>query len=346
MNLKVLALLFCFGPGADAADPTRAIPQLPENPAPRDVTSYLQTLRQITNREPARLTYLPPGWRPPPINAALVKHTRAAFDRVLPTFLDLVLKECRTAENAWTKEQIDVYVQLPDGRTEFAGFREARVEFRTVFTRIALDRIAALEVLTEKQHQLLFEHLGTFPELMLGLIGRRWLPEIDPYLSPKLIRQIDRTTGWRGTGKFWIEALLKVDTPRSWQALETLLIEAPELRLYVYEAIKDIPAPKFDLDRAVAKAWKAYVEETSSGNRAIFAAIAARHGVRDAVVELAEYMQRFWEKGPPPRASAALRAVVAGEFSDAKELADFVAKNSRRLSFDTAARKFVLAPKR
>lgn len=47
--------------------------------------------------------------------------------------------------------QIDIYVQMPDGRKEFIGHRSAYVELRTPFTRIALDRIAASPDVTGAQ---------------------------------------------------------------------------------------------------------------------------------------------------------------------------------------------------
>jgi hypothetical protein len=80
-----------------------------------------------------------------------VAKTRGALDAILPQSLDLVLDECKASESAWAREQIEVYVQMPEGRKEFVGYNSASFNYRTSFTRIALDRIAALPDMTTRE---------------------------------------------------------------------------------------------------------------------------------------------------------------------------------------------------
>lgn len=309
---------------------------------------YLETLRLLTDGSFANLRHSGRS-RPrqaPGIPADTVSKARAAFDAVLPAHLTVVLAQCKLAEREWTDEQT-AFVSGADGASPITSYNQAADVYRTVFTRVALDRIAALRDVTPDQRKLLFEHTGTFPELMLGLVGRSWITEIDPYLTPKLMRQIDRETRWRNSAPFWIEALVKINSDRSWAALECLLVESWQLRLTVYDAVKDLPNRQRELDLTLSNAWRAYLEESTRGNRAIFGAIAARHGVTDALVELAIYVQKWWAKAPPPKASAALLALVDGNFGDAKAAADFVTKHKKHLTFNPASRTYSLgAPAR
>lgn len=323
------------------AEPSWTSLRLPGEPAARDVGQYLRTLRLIVNRAPDRVVYRPPGWQPPRIEPAVRTQAGSAFDAVLPNFLGLVLQECKTAESEWTQERIEVYIERPEGEKELAGFDEARSHHRTAFTRLALHHIQKLDELSATQRAALFENVGAFPELILGIIGRKWLPEIDRVLSPKLMRQIDRGAGWRGTTSFWIEALVKVDTDRSREALEYLLVEGRmPTRLAVYSALKESPQLRIDLDAAMAKTWKIYLRESYVRERAPFAMIAATHGVTAALVELAEYVREHWPKVPLGHSGAALQEVLAPTFADARQAADFVVKNRRALVFDPLKRRY------
>ena len=179
-----------------------------------------------------------------------------------------------------------------------------------------------------------------FPELVAAVSQRPWLPEMDPYVTTALMKEIDQS-GWRNTAPYWIDCLLRMNSPQTWKAVEYLMVNCEvAVQVAAYRAVKEAPAPKLDLSATVAKAWRIYKLDAGKGHPVIYAPIAAEHGISEALAALANCIRDKQVPQASERWGPVLISFLTPQFSDARQAAAFVATNWDKLVFDPTTKKY------
>jgi hypothetical protein len=337
LTLRLFPLLFAC---AGAGEPTWDSLKFPLDPTPQSVGLYLREVRVLTNPVLKPQSNLPPSWRPPHVSAEILERATVAMHAVPVERLELVLGECKNAEKEWAKSQIEIWIQSPDRGKELIGFDSVSLRFRTPFTQLAINHVIRLPEIPAPLRKILFEHLGTFPELIAAVARRAWLMEMDPYVSVALMKRIDQV-GWRNTAPYWIDSLLRMDSPAAWRAIEYLMVNCEvAVQVAAYRAVKAVPTPKLDLPSTVTKAWRIYKLDVGKGHPTIYAPIAAEYGIADAVVAMANCIRDEHVPQAPQQWGPVLVSFLRPQFSDARQAAAFVAANWDRLVFDPRTKKY------
>lgn len=284
LTLYLFLLLFVY---ASASEPTWETLKFPSDPTPQSIGVYLRDVRLLTNPVLDHHTDYPRNWRPPTVGVEILRRAKLALDIVPIERLELLLKECKVAENVWSKSRIEVWTESSAASAELIGFDSVSRKFRTPFTQLAINHVIHLPDVPGAQRRTIFEHLRMFPELVAAVSQRPWLPEMDPYVTTALMKEIDQS-GWRNTAPYWIDCLLRMNSPQTWKAVEYLMVNCEvAVQVAAYRAVKEAPAPKLDLSATVAKAWRIYKLDAGKGHPVIYAPIAAEHGISEALAALA-----------------------------------------------------------
>lgn len=337
-----LLMLFVLGlTGVRAAETVREISLPPERATRAEVGRYLTALRSAVSPRTSDDR-----------GEALVLSTATAEAavkalRALPwEHIDLLLAECLRAESDVGPQARNVSFIM--GRTELEfDMSTIALSKRTAFTRLVFYHLVHATDIPPVARKPLFEKWRELPELVAAVFKRSWYAEGDAYVSRALVKKLEEDVGWRGVAPVWSRYLAKLDTPRAWEALEYMLTGTSGRTLVdAYEAVKDLPAPRRDLDAMVEKGWQRYKwGRTGLKHPTPYARIAAPRGIAEAVVVLAESVVDPEMKDSAARDGSVLRAVLVQEFADERAAAEFVLKNAKVLRFDRAQRKYVTAKK-
>ena len=332
---RLLCALLLFGvTGASRAQDWASL-ELPPNPTPQDTLRYLTQVREVLRKTPLATTSGKIKYATEQtLDRATAEKLKMALSRVPAAQLNLLLDQCAKAEEAGDKQASN---ENPTVRN-YGGYVERL--YRTGYTKMAVAAVAEMRDIPADQQGVLLQRLAEFPELVAVLATRPWNAAVEPHLSGKLMQRIETKSGWGTTKAAWLDYLIRLDSPRSWETLEWLMTKArSDTRQETYWAItKATATPKIDIAAAVKSSWDSLKNAPKDDGG--YARIAALNGITEALIFMADEI-----RGGDPKYAARLFGctlvdLLEQPFNDIGKAADFVRTNRKALVFDPAQKRY------
>lgn len=329
--------------------------RLPPNPSAEQVEQYLRDIQAavMAPEKPASKSGAPTSKllvTEPVLDPATVELLQAAFAAIPGAHVGALLKACEQYET-----EVDKSMGAPpsmnrlrennpfDSDSEKAEARRRLRRTRTTFSLTAIATLIDRADFGDASRDALFGRLLDFPELVTVVDRPAWDSRADAFITLDLVRKIDAEGRWGRALGHWVLYLNRLETGSAREGLNHLLTKShPRVMKYAYEVVKMQPPVRVDLDAAVRKAWSHVRHNRAAAE--LYAEIATRHGVPDALVVLVDIYRANplhpYDITPDKSFEPEFLRYLEGTFPNAKSAADFVLRNKRKLRFDSATGKF------
>lgn len=198
--------------------------------------------------------------------------------------------------------------------------------------------LAITQIAREAHKPLVLQRLARQPDLIEVVVERQWVADA----RETLVRELARNP--RRLPQDWIEAVVELRDPATYDALTQYLVHAPG-RLRTYQQIRDLPG--IDLRDAVARAW-AQGKNEHHFERLQAATIAVDYGHEDALSLLIDQLKDdqqghpFHVFGPVGDVRSTVLLHIDFHGTNA-EIREWYKENRGKLRFDDAKKRFFVS---
>lgn len=240
------------------------------------------------------------------------------------------------------KQYIDKIILVSQGQNSFTstdpqvgmfsrvGSENADLLFKHIknhHVQSALSRIV-----TGKNKKQVLENLKTYPKLIDCVIKNNWLDD-----SKKIIFERLDSNGNGYLPQQWINVAVQIASPKEYGILEKYFINASNSQQN-YDALCQLDG--FDMNRAVAKAWRHKKRSNLEWQRKNMAMIAARFGHRDAL----KYLIHAYRIEKNRYHIGQMRTTLfqlTGQTLSPRKMLEWYNKNKGKLVFDSKSKEYV-----